>query len=681
MLDKKIKLIELDPWLKPYNKIILRRHEKVINKEKELTLGIKSLKEFANGHLFYGIHKTHDSWIFREFAPNATAIYLVGDFNNWKIDNGYKLYKIGNGNWEIKLPIEKLKHGQLFKLFIKWKGGEAYRISSQIKRVIQHEDTKLFDAQILWPDKPYEWKNKPPILKNEPLFIYEAHIGMSSEEEKISTFNEFTENILPRIVKAGYNAIQLMAIMEHPYYGSFGYHVSNFFAVSSKFGTPEDLKILIDTAHGMGLIVIMDLVHSHSVKNVLEGLAEFDGKPDLYFHSGERRYHIAWDSLCFDYGKPEVIHFLLSNCKYWLEEYKFDGFRFDGVTSMIYFDHGLGKNFTNYDMYFDGNQDEDAIVYLTLANKLIHEINKNAITIAEEVSGMPGIATSFENGGSGFDYRLAMGIPYYWIKLVKEIPDEKWNVGQIFYELTNKRIEEKTISYVESHDQALVGDKTLIFRMIDKDMYWYMNKNSQNLNVDRGITLHKMIRLITIATANSGYLNFMGNEFGHPEWIDFPREGNNWSYKYARRQWSLVDNTDLKYSYLAEFDREMINIFKNKEILKEPKITLTFENTNDQIIAFNRGNFLFIFNFNPTQSFFNYTVNVPPGKYKIILNTDDKKFGGFERIDTSITYVAEKPVKLSLPSFLKIYLPCRIGLVLEKIQTKSIYDLYHSRKV
>jgi len=675
MIDKQLKLIELDPWLRPYSEIIRKRHELVIKREKELLGEINSLNDFANGYLFYGLHKTNNSWVFREWAPNAKEIYLVGEFNNWKKDKKFKMQRLTNGNWEIILPLDAMNHGQLFKLLVIWEGGEGYRIPSYIKRVIQHEDTKLFDAQIWAPDKPYQWQYQAPVLKNEPLFIYETHVGMSSEDERIATFDEFSEDVLPRIVKAGYNAIQLMAIMEHPYYGSFGYHVSNFFAVSSRFGTPEDLKRLIDTAHGMGLIVIMDLVHSHSVKNVLEGLAEFDGTPYQYFHTGQRRYHLAWDSLCFNYGKLEVLHFLLSNCKFWLEEYKFDGFRFDGVTSMIYYDHGLGKNFVDYSMYYDGNQDEDAIVYLTLANKLIHQVNENAITIAEEVSGMPGLATSFEYGGYGFDFRLAMGVPDYWIKIIKELPDEKWNVGEIFYELTRKRIEEKTISYTESHDQALVGDKTIIFRLVDKDMYFFMHKNIQNINVDRGIALHKMIRLITIATADFGYLNFMGNEFGHPEWIDFPREGNNWSFKYARRQWSLFDNKELKYQYLGDFDKDMIELFKHKEILKNRTICLLHENQNDQTLAFYRDKFLFVFNFNPLTSFVDYSINVPPGKYKIILNTDDKKYGGFDRIDQSLIYYSFKPVKLSQPAYIKIYLPSRTGLVFEKIPVKSVYDI------
>jgi len=488
-----------------------------------------------------------DRLVFREWAPNAQAVYLIGEFSGWKENPEYSFSASGDGIWELTINKGILKHKDLYRLSLRWNGGRGDRIPAYARRVVQDKDTLLFSAQLWDPPEPYKWKNKAPDLSDQPLLIYEAHTGMATEEQKTGSFNEFSELLLPYISGAGYNAIQLMAIQEHPYYGSFGYHVSNFFAVSSRFGTPDDLKNLIDKAHGMGIAVIMDLVHSHAVKNVNEGLAELDGTGWQYFHSGTRREHVAWDSLCFNYGKPEVAHFLLSNCKFWIEEYGFDGFRFDGVTSMLYLDHGLERSFTSYDNYFDGGQDEDAIAYLTLASKLIHQINPNALCIAEEMSGMPGLAAPVKDGGMGFDYRLSMGVPDYWIRIIKERQDENWNTGEIFHELTRKRSEEKTISYAESHDQALVGDKTLAFRLMDKEMYFCMDKSSQSIIIDRGIALHKMIRLVTIATAGGGYLNFMGNEFGHPEWIDFPREGNNWSYFYARRQWSLAGDKRLRY--------------------------------------------------------------------------------------------------------------------------------------
>jgi 1,4-alpha-glucan branching enzyme len=671
------KFYTADPWLKPFTDVIDERINKCNQKEKHLT-GNKTLCDFALGHHYYGLHRTNDSWVFREWAPNATNIFIIGIFTGWKEKPEYRMTRINrNGDWEIILPLNSLNHGDLFKLSVHWEGGKGERIPSYATRVVQDDNTKIFSAQVWSPPEPYKWKIRNFSIEATTSVIYEAHVGMATQEEKTGTYREFTENVIPIIARAGYNTVQLMAIQEHPFYGSFGYHVSSFFAASSRFGTPEDLKELIDTAHKTGLRVIMDLVHSHSVKNTNEGLGLFDGSPGQYFHTSERRNHIAWDSLCFDYGKDNVIHFLLSNCRYWLEEYKFDGFRFDGITSMIYYDHGLGKNFTSYNEYFDGGQDVDALVYLYLANKMIHEFKPGALTISEEMSGMPGIASDTSKKGYGFDYRLSMGVPDFWIKLVKEVVDENWDMGKLMHELTQHRPEERIISYCESHDQALVGDKTLIFRMIDAEMYTGMTKWHHSFTIDRGIALHKMIRLITFSTSAGGYLNFMGNEFGHPEWIDFPRHGNNWSYKYARRQWNLVENKDLKYHYLANFDRQMIKLHHDFKVLDIPSAFRIYENNHDKVIAFSRGDMLFVFNFHPQTSYTDYGIPVK-GKYKIILDTDDPEFGGFDRIDRSAIYASYKKAErhsINVPFYLYLYLPSRTALVFKKEPIRKATDI------
>ncbi len=666
-----------DPWLNPFTEVIDRRFARCLLKEK-LLVGDGTLSDFAMGHHYYGLHRTNDSWVFREWAPNAQSIFIIGIFNDWKERQEFLMTRINSmGDWELYLPLNLLKHGDLFKLSIHWEGGGGERIPSYANRVVQDENTKIFTAQVWQPEKNYEWKCENFVSGFPAPVIYEAHIGMAGEEEKTGTYREFTENVLPMIVKGGYNTIQLMAIQEHPFYGSFGYHVSSFFAASSRFGTPEELKELVDKAHLAGIRVIMDLVHSHSVRNVNEGLGLFDGSLGQYFHANERRYHVAWDSLCFDYGKDNVIHFLLSNCRFWLEEYKFDGFRFDGITSMIYYDHGLEKNFTSYNEYFDGNQDEDAIVYLFLANKMIHKFKPSALTVAEEMSGMPGLAAETEKMGYGFDFRLSMGVPDFWIKLVKETPDENWDIGKLFYELTQHRPEEKIVSYCESHDQALVGDKTLIFRMIDAEMYSGMNKSYHSIVVDRGIALHKMIRLITFSTSGGGYLNFMGNEFGHPEWIDFPREGNNWSYKYARRQWHLALDKDLKYSDLLEFDRQMVRLHTDFKILDDLAVYRIYENNYDKVIAYMRGDLLFVFNFSPTASFTDYGIPVT-GKFSIVLDTDDPAFGGFNRIDRKTIYISIRKAArnvINAPLYLYLYLPARTALVFKKEPVRRATDI------
>ena len=670
-MEKELKLIKNDSWLKPFEAAIVGRHQEAIKKESELTQNKKfSLSDFASGYLYFGLHRTKDGWVLREWAPNATEIYLIGDFSDWKKKDSYKLVQQKNGIWEINLSSNQLNHGDLYKLIVCWNGGEGERIPAWATRVVQDKDTHIFNAQVWNPEGKYEIKIKDFKLNtNEPLLIYECHVGMAQQEEKVGSYNEFRINVLPRIAQLGYNCIQVMAIQEHPYYGSFGYHVSNFFAASSRFGTPDELKQLIDAAHEQGIAVIMDIVHSHSVKNEVEGLANFAGDPNQYFYPGERREHPAWDSLCFDYGKNEVIHFLLSNCKYWLEEYKFDGFRFDGVTSMLYYSHGLGESFTQYEDYYNGHQDANAITYLTLANKLIHEVNPNAITVAEEVSGMPGLALPFEDGGYGFDYRLAMNIPDYWIKLLKEKIDEDWKPSSMFWEVTNRRQDEKTISYVESHDQALVGDKTIIFWLIDADMYWHMQKGDETYVVQRGIALHKMMRLLTSTTMNGGYLNFMGNEFGHPEWIDFPREGNRWSYKYARRQWDLVDNKNLTYHYMSDFDSSMLSLITNKKAFPNQPIVEIWHDDDDQVLAYQRDDLIFVYNFNPSQSFTDYGFLVSPGSYKVVLNSDNEVFGGNGFVDESVKHltITDPLYKSENKEWLKLYIPARTAQVLRKV--------------
>ncbi|MBF0227960.1 MAG: alpha amylase C-terminal domain-containing protein [Desulfobacterales bacterium] len=762
--------------------MITQRSQYIVKQENNITDNSNvSLYDTASYHLFFGLHPLYKNkkltgWIFREWAPNASAVYIIGTMTDWKIDEQFKLLKkeplkntIFNCNgiwerydgiWEKSFDREAFKHGGLYRLKIFWDNSEEHnnqsnnsrfknnsggngsngdRIPTCAARVVQDPETLIFNAQVWNPETEYKWKNSSNNIKfnldikinyeskkvisdkadglKEPLLIYESHIGMAQEEGKIGTYQEFEQNILPRIKDAGYNAVQLMAVQEHPYYGSFGYHVSNFFAPSSRFGTPDELKSLIDSAHEMGLKVIMDIVHSHAVINEVEGLSRFDGTLTQFFHDGERGLHKLWGSRCFDYSKAMVIKFLLSNCRYWIEEYHVDGFRFDGITSMIYKDHGINRAFTTYKDYFEADNDKeadlDALAYLYLANKLIHQIMPNAITIAEDVSGYPGLAASQsqntifmplkqdddqknkitaqnddqKNYGIGFDYRFSMGIADFWIKLIKEHKDEDWDLSKLWYELNAKREDEKTISYAESHDQALVGDQTIMMRLMGEEIYSSMSIDYETHRTFRGAALHKMIRLITLASAGDGYLNFMGNEFGHPEWIDFPGKHNNWSFHFARRQWSLKDNKELYFSMLAEFDKNMINLAKDYNFIGRKQALLHIHQDN-KIIAFqraferydqynqnenhNNGNLIFIFNFNPLTSFKDYLIDAPAGKYKEILNSDNTKYGGKGRAASGqIHFTQYKQIDdkdeldiVKMRNCLSLYLPTRSAVVL-----------------
>jgi len=674
---KELKIFEYDPNLRAVEGDVIARTERYLNRKKELLGANKKLSDFANGHHYYGFHKTKTGWIYREWAPAAQAMHLVGDFNGWD-RTSHPMKRIDeNGTWELEIKgVRTLAHLSRVKVAVTDQYGNTQdRIPLYATYVKQDKETNGFNALIWNPRKTFEWtdeKFRP--AKNVPPIIYESHVGMATEAERVGTYLEFMTDMLPRIKANGYNTVQLMAIMEHPYYASFGYQVSNFFAASSWYGTPDELKALINEAHRLGISVLLDIVHSHAVKNTAEGINMFDGTVWQFFHDGEKGDHPAWGSKCFDYSRTGVLHFLLSNVKFWMEEYHFDGFRFDGVTSMLYLDHGLGTSFSGMNQYFSMNTDVDAVTYLMLASDLIHEYKKGSVAIAEDMSAMPGMCIPLAEGGMGFDYRLSMGLPDFFIKTIKEKQDGEWEISKMYWELIARRNREKVIGYAESHDQALVGDKTIMFRLADKEMYYGMDRASGNMIVDRAVALHKMIRLAVVGAGGDGYLNFMGNEFGHPEWIDFPREGNGWSFKHARRQWSLADNGFLRYELLGNFDKAMLKLVKDHKALECPWTNCLRQHESDQLLVFERAGLIFAFNFHPTNSqtgMFIPTQNL--GDYEVVLSSDDKQFGGFERIDKSVIYHTWAHDYTYGDGF-AIYLPARTAVVLRKIDPNAVKE-------
>lgn len=673
-LSGRLAIVEQDDWLKPVEGAMTERYAHFCRRLSDIERTAGSLVDYANGYLYFGFQydPVRRGWWFREWLPGAIDVYLFGDFNGWQRTE-LPLRRSAGGVWSIFLPDEsfagRLVHGSRVKMLVHGRNGWLERIPAYIRRVVQDEQSKDFSGQLWAPAEPFDWNgDRFDISSLGSLYIYECHVGMSQEKEGVGTYAEFAGTVLPRIKEDGYNVVQLMAVAEHPYYGSFGYHVSNFFAPSSRFGTPEDLKALIKKAHELGLAVVMDLVQAHYVKNINEGLNELDGTDHHYSLPGPAGEQPYWDSKLFDYGKPEVEHFLLSNVKYWLDEFHFDGYRFDGVTSMIYTHHGYTE-FDSRDKYFT-DVNGDALAYLTLANKLVHDFRPGVVTIAEDVSGMPGMCAPVPDGGVGFDYRLGMAVPDFWIKLLKEVPDEEWNIWEMWHMMVDRLGTVKTVAYCESHDQALVGDKTLAFRLMDKQMYTDMNRSAENLVIDRGMALHKLIRLFTISLAGDAYLNFMGNEFGHPEWIDFPREGNGWSYAHARRQWSLSTNGFLRYSFLGEFDKAMIGLMRRYGVLASGfAYNHLMDETNKTIVYSHRGDLLFVFNWHPQRSIPGYEVPVPaPGRYRIVLSSDAKRFGGYGRIDESVDAFSFPRTHAdgSVGHYIKVYNLSRAALVLKK---------------
>ncbi len=674
-MAERLKIVKDDPWLEPVEGELEYRRKLYLDALKEIEEASESIADYADGYLYFGFQRDEEAhgWWFREWLPGAWEVFLFGDFNGWE-RRSLPLARGADGVWSIFLYDgdwgRGLKHGSLYKILVHGENGWHERIPAYARRVVQDDATKNFTAQF-WNPEPFDWTGDCFDIGNLPtLYIYESHVGMAVEQERVGSYAEFARDVLPRIKRAGYNTVQLMGVAEHPYYGSFGYHVSSFFAPSSRFGTPEELKALIRSAHALDLAVVMDLVHAHYVKNLNEGLNGLDGTDCQYSPSGEEGYQPYWDSKLFDYGKPQVRHFLLSNIKYWLDEFRFDGFRFDGVTSMIYRHHGYTE-FDSRGKYFGPDVNRAALTYLTLANTLVHEVRPSAVTIAEDVSGMPGMCISVGDGGVGFDYRLGMAVPDFWIRMLKDVPDEDWNIWDIWNILTDRLPAVRTVAYAESHDQAMVGDQTIAFRLMDKEMYTGMACGVRNIVVERGIALHKMIRLVTIALGGQAYLNFMGNEFGHPEWIDFPREGNGWSYRYARRQWSLADDAGLRYAQLGLFDRDMLDMVERNGIMRSGYAYNHLMDTAAKTMVFSHGCVLFVFNWHPSLSIPDYMVPVPEaGRYRIILSTDDLRYGGQGRNDRSVAHFSF-PVTDDegvTRHYIKVYNICRTAVVYKIIR-------------
>ena len=644
------------------------------------------LEVFSRGYEKMGFTRTAEGITYREWAPNATAACLRGDFNGWDLGaNGKWMKKDDYGVFSVFLPNNEdgspaIPHGSRVKIHLQIPNGEPVdKIPAWIRYAVQQPGEIPFNGIYYDPpvEEQYEFKYERPDAPTE-LRIYEAHVGMSSTEPKINSYVEFADDVLPRIKDLGYNAVQLMAIQEHAYYASFGYHVTNFFAVSSRCGTPDELKYLVDKAHSMGISVIMDLVHSHASSNSMDGLNMFDGSNGQYFHSGPEGYHWMWDSRCFNYGEWEVLRFLLSNLRYWIEEYKFDGFRFDGATSMMYKHHGLQVAFTgNYSEYFGMATDVDAMVYLMLANEMLHTLYEGKMTtIAEDVSGMPTLCRPVSEGGVGFDYRLQMAIADKWIEVLSEWgPDENWDMGNLVFTMENRRYGEKCIAYAESHDQALVGDKTTAFWLMDAEMYTNMSTLVPDSPViSRGIALHKMIRQFTMGLGGEGYLNFMGNEFGHPEWIDFPRDdryeastgkfipGNGNSYHLCRRRFDLADMDHLRYKYLNAFDAAMNKVAGAFKYLASSHQYTSCKDDSDKVIVFERGDLVFVFNWNPTKSFSDYRIGCKEKTtYKLVLSSDNPEFGGYSNLwtYTAPDFIADGYAHNGRPASFLAYLPSR----------------------
>lgn len=666
-----------DPALEPYRQFLLRRNRSFTAEMERITGHFGSLRAYADLHKNLGVHLVKNAqgnlvWRLREYMPQAEAVWLTTERLNFQRHASYRYQPRGNGIFELVLPQDALAHGVYMELRVQAKGvlsGEGSqalpfrRVPAFAQWVEQDKTVPAQWCARLWaPQQAYRFRHRRPAAQSFPR-IYEAHVGMAQPAlehhgESVGTYEDFTRRILPRIKADGYTAVQLMGILEHPLYRSFGYQVSSYFAPSSRYGTPDQFKELVDEAHALGLAVILDITHGHACPNTEQGLARYDGS--RYFFS--EKYN-QWGTPSFDYSLEMTRRFLLSNCRYWLEEFRVDGFRFDAVGNMLYHDHGVDDDFSHVGRCFYGKdgeprEDVDGELYLCLANALCHELHHGAVTIAEEFSGMPGLTSAPAEGGLGFDYRFAMGIPDYWAKCIEAQRD----MGSLWYEMTNHRPYDRTISYVECHDQCINGDDAMIWRMLGDGMYQYMSVFTDNWNISRGLAFYRLMRLITFATADAGYLNFMGNEFGHPEWLD--------AENYAHRQWHLAEREDLKYAGLAAWDKaQMIGLAaRYPEDFRQAPL-FRFIHEQDRLLAFERGSLLFAFNFHELNARQDMTFAVTPGKYVELLSSDELHFAGHGNLEVKKPPLEHftRPLPQRFEQDVSLYLPPLVAQVLGRV--------------
>lgn len=662
-----------DAELSPYVDILLRRRDRFTAETARLRAEHGSLRDYADLHLTLGMHKIMDEnglpcWRLREWMPAATSLWLTTDrlkFQRWA---RYAFRRVSaDGLWELVVPAEELPHGAYMELRVlpdaegSPDGRPQRRVPAFARWVEQDAEVlEQWCARVWDPPEPYVFRHDDRPRSLEFPRIYEAHVGIAQPylgrtERSVGSYAAFARHILPRIRDGGYTAVQLMAVAEHPLYKSFGYQVSSYFAPSSRFGLPDDFKALVDEAHRLGLAVILDITHSHAAPNTEQGLARYDTGPYLFADKDNQ-----WGTVSFDYGKEMTRRFLLSNCRYWMEEYHVDGFRFDAVGNMIYLDHGFGDDFSHVGRCFytaagSNRVDQDGVLYLELANTLVHELRPQSLTIAEEFSGMPGMTSPPSEGGLGFDHRFAMGIPDFWGKFIKE----GRSVGMLWYEMTNRRRYERTISYVACHDQCINGKDAMIWRLIGDEMYTQMSCLRDSWNTSRGLALYKLMRLVTLATAAHGYLSFMGDEFGHPEWID--------GEAYAHRQWHLAERDDLRYADLAAFDRDCLREIVGRHLEQfRTQVRLRHLDEDSRTLAFERDRLLFVFNFHELHSQPALELWVTPGKYVEMLSSDEPRYSGHGNMvlaDPPVEHFSD-PHSGSTEQRIGVYLPPLTALTL-----------------
>lgn len=575
---------------------------------------INDHKDLANNRRFlsyqyFGAHLNEKGVTFRVWAPNAQGVAVVGDFNGWNIhDHPMSPVSDRHGIWELFIPA--LSQGQLYKYAVRQQDGE---IAYKADPYGFYSEVKPKTASIIWTLEGYDWQDENWCKKRTetdwlkmPINIYEAHLGSwkRNEQGDYLSYHELADQLVPYLVEMHYTHIELMPIMEHPFDGSWGYQLTGYYAATSRYGDPQGLMHFIDCCHQAGIGVILDWVPGHFCKDD-QGLRHFDGTSQYEFSE-----HQQWGTMVFDYGKPEVLDFLISNAHFWFDRYHIDGLRIDGVASMIELNHGLdGEPFHNTQ---GGTDRLEALAFLRELNTIIFRDFPFAIMSAEDSTSYPMVTWPVDKGGLGFNLKWDMGWMHDTLDYMKTDPMFRNRFHNLLTFSMAYAFNENFILPL-SHDEVVHSKRTILDKMF----------GDYNMKFDQFRILFGYLM-----THPGKKLSFMGNEFApFLEWrVDESLE------------WFLLDYQ--KHQEIHTYIKDLNKFYrKEKALWSDDHSWAGFEwlepnNSEQSILIFKRlgstekDTLITIINFCPL-SYNDYQIGVPaPGNYRLAFNSDDRSYGG-----------------------------------------------------